>query len=259
MSNLTLFLTSSLDCYRKTENGKEATRCNNINHFVDRLKAHTNKIRNFVFIASNPDGASKTDEYSSIIVKALNLDGFGIQNVIIMDHRFDGDIEDVILSADCVFLAGGHVPTQNAYFNEIKLKQILKNYNGIVIGQSAGSMNCAEEVYVQPECREEFYDKSFKKLITGLGLTKIKVMPHMNRAMTDEIDGTTAYDMCLEDSKTITHYGITDSGFIEISGGKALSFGATVLFKDGECIRLCENGESVEVNDCYKHDENYIK
>ncbi|MBQ7798443.1 MAG: Type 1 glutamine amidotransferase-like domain-containing protein [Clostridia bacterium] len=259
MGNLTLFLTSSLDCYRKTENGKEATKCNNLNHFVDRLKSYKQKIRNFVFIPGYPDGASKTDEYSNIIIQALNFDGFGIENLVIIDHRFDGNIEKTILSADCVFLGGGHVPTQNAYFKEIGLKQILDKYDGVVIGQSAGSMNCAEIVYAQPEIEEEFYDKSFKKLITGLGLTEIKVMPHMNRAKTDCIDGITTYDMCLEDSKTITHYGISDSGFIEINGDKAISFGPTVLFKGGKCIELCGEGEHIEVNKDYQHNENYVK
>ena len=254
-----LFLTSSLDCYRKTPNGKEATKCNNSNHFVDRLKVYTKKMTNFVFVASNPDGANKTDEYSNIIVNALNLDGFGIENLIVLDHRFDGDVEKAILSADCVFLSGGHVPTQNAYFKEIGLKQILEKYSGIVIGQSAGSMNCADIVYAQPESEEEFYDKSFKKLIPGLGLTKIKVMPHMNRAKIDQIDGTTTYDMCLKDSKTIAHYGISDSGFIEIVNGKEISYGPTVLFNDGRCVELCIQGQSVEVNEKYQHKQEYVK
>lgn len=251
MGNFTLFLTSSLDCYRKTESGKEITKCNNSNHFIDRLKAYKEITPTFVFVASNPDGAGKTDDYSNTVVQALNMDGFGIENLIIIDHRFKGDIEKTILSADIIFLAGGHVPTQNKYFEEIGLKEILEKYNGIVIGQSAGSMNCAEEVYVQPEIREEFYDKSFKKLITGLGLTKIKVMPHMNRAKIDQIDGTTTYDMCLEDSKTIAHYGIYDGGFIEIGNGIAVSYGKTLLFKDGKCIELCGDKETFTINQNY--------
>ena len=69
----TLFLTSSLDCYYKTENGKVATKCNNSNHFVDRLKSNKQKMPNFVFIASNPDGATKIDEYSNIMGLRLKI------------------------------------------------------------------------------------------------------------------------------------------------------------------------------------------
>ena len=43
MGNLILFLTSSLDCYRKTESGKVATKCNNVNHFVLNFNNIPNK------------------------------------------------------------------------------------------------------------------------------------------------------------------------------------------------------------------------
>jgi len=45
---------------------------------------------------------------------------------------------------DVVILAGGHAPTQNAFFHKIKLKELLKIFDGIVIGISAGTMNCAD-------------------------------------------------------------------------------------------------------------------
>ena len=256
----TVFLTSSLGGYTKKVKGnevvKEIIKCDNSNHFIDRLKMAVPKIKTFVFVASNPDGFEKTDEYANTIVQALNLDDFGIKKLIVIDHRFSDNIEETILSADVVFLAGGNVPTQNEYFKEIGLKSILNKYQGVVVGQSAGSINCAEEVYVQPECREEFYDKDFVKLISGLALTKIKIQPHMNRAKIDEIDGTTTFDVCLEDSYTIPHYGIYDYGFIEINEGKAISFGKTLLFKNGECVELCGDGEKIEINDDYSYNLN---
>ncbi len=51
---------------------------------------------------------------------------------------------------DIVWLGGGHVPTENAFFRKIHLKESLECFEGIVIGISAGSMNCAESVYAQP-------------------------------------------------------------------------------------------------------------
>ena len=60
-----LFLTSSLGGYQKIlKNGimvKEIIKCDNSSHFIDKLKEVLPKINKMVFVASNPDGASKTD------------------------------------------------------------------------------------------------------------------------------------------------------------------------------------------------------
>ena len=260
----TIFLTSSLGGYTKTIKGnevvKEIIKCDNSNHFIDRLKAVAPQIKTFVFIASNPDGAQRTDEYANIIVQALNLDGFGIQELIILDHRFSGNIKEVVLGADVVFLAGGNVPTQNDYFKEINLKTILNKYQGVVIGQSAGSMNCSSIVYTQPEEDEEFEDKNYQRKINGLGLVNFTIMPHMNSAEeVDEQGHPTVMQMCLEDSYDMPHYGICDYGFIEIKDNKAIAYGKTLLIKNGECIEICGDKEKIEISGDYNKIESLIK
>ena len=249
-----IFLTSNLGSYKKIikdgQSFKEVVKCNNSNHFIDRLKAISTKYRNLVFIASDPDGSSKTDEYSNIIFNSLNLDDFEIKSLTIIDHRFPGNIEQAILSADLIFLAGGNVPMQNNYFKEINLKEILNNYNGVLIGQSAGSMNCSKIVYTQPEDDEEFDDPSYNRQISGLGLVDFAVMPHMNIANeVDEKGHPSVMQMCLEDSYTIHHYGICDYGFIEISGGTITAYGKTFLIKDGKCIEICADNEHISLSD----------
>ena len=251
-----LFLTSSLGGYTKTIKGnevvKEIIKCDNSNHFIDRLKLISPKINTFVFVASNPDGTLKTDDYANTIVQALNLDDFEINNLIIVDHRFNGDLEKTILSADVVFLAGGNVPTQNDYFKEINLKSILNKYDGVVIGQSAGSMNCNKIVYAQPEEDEEFDDVNFERRISGLGLVDFTIMPHMNSANeVDELGHPSVMQMCLEDSYDMPHYGICDYGFIEVVNNKATAYGRTMLIKNGECIELCGDRECIEVSANY--------
>jgi len=252
-----LFLTSSLGGYTRTVKGNEVVteiiKCDNSNGFIDRLKNFAPKIKNFVFIASNPDGSVITDGYANNIVEALNLDDFEIKNLIVIDHRFAEDIEKTILSADVVFLAGGNVPTQNKYFHEINLKEILNDYEGVLIGQSAGSMNCCETVYAQPEEDEEFDDKNFVKKIQGLGLVDFSLMPHMNSANdVDDSGHPTVMQMCLEDSYDIPHYGIVDYGFIEVLNNHATAYGKTYLIKDGKCVELCSDKEQIEITDNYE-------
>ena len=42
-----------------------------------------------------------------------------------------------------IILRGGHVPTQNKFFEKIKLKERIKDFEGIIIGVSARYMNSA--------------------------------------------------------------------------------------------------------------------
>ena len=39
---------------------------------------------------------------------------------------------------------------QMNYFNEINLTDILKKYEGVVLGKSAGAMNCSKTVFCAP-------------------------------------------------------------------------------------------------------------
>lgn len=248
-----LFLTSSLGSYTKEiVNGnvvKTAKKSDNSNHFIDRLKNYSTNISNLVFVASDPNCGAVTDEYAKVITDSLNLDGFEIKNVFIIDNRFNGDIEKTIAMADCVFLMGGNVPTQNAYFKEIDLKEKLKKFNGILIGQSAGSMNCASLVYTPPELDEEFEDKNFQRKITGLGLINFAIMPHMNEAeVVDEKNHPTLLEMCLEDSFEIPHFGICDFGFIEVQDESIISYGKTFLIKDGKCKELCKSSQPIDLS-----------
>lgn len=249
-----LFLTSSLGCYDKITIGdetiKQVKKCDNTNHFIDRLKSYSKKLNNVVFLASNPDDREKSIGYSGLTIQSLNLDDFEIKNASIIDHNFDGNIKDAILSADCVILMGGNVPTQNRYFKEIGLKEILEQYSGIVIGQSAGSMNCSKIVYTQPEKDEEFEDDTYQRQISGLGLVNFPIMPHINDANeVDELGHQTVMQMCLEDSYTIPHYGIVDYGFIEVVNGKATAYGETFYISNGKCVKICDNGETLDLNE----------
>lgn len=245
----TIFLTSFIGCFKKNEKKERVlTKCDNSNGFIDRLKAYKTKLTNFVLVSSNPDGFEKTDEHLKFIVDSLNLDGFGIENVVVLDHRFTGDIKGVISNADLVFLTGGHVPTQNKYLKEIGFENIIKEYEGIIVGQSAGSMNLATTVYSPPESEEDL-TSDYQRTFTGMDLTNINIMPHMAFAFDDNVDGNgkNTYDYCLEDSFDKIIYGIYDGGFVEINKDGAVAYGKTLLIKNGACTTICENGECVNL------------
>lgn len=256
-----LYLTSTIGGYQKVNGKAIYTKMNNDNHFVDNLKAELKSIENinFTFFCSSPDKYEKTDMYSMAVKKSFELDGFTFNKFNVIDYRFNQNIEDVVNDSDIVFLCGGHVFTQNTFFDDIELKDIFSRYNGIVIGQSAGSMNSATIVYDQPVTVEEFYDKNFKKQYPGLALTNISIMPHINVAKEETLEGMTTYDMCILDSKSIPHYGLVDYSFIKIKDNVAEAFGRTTLFKDGCEYLICDDGSSRIINDTYEFDLNDLE
>lgn len=238
-----VYLTSNVGSYQKVNGKMISTPMDNTNGFVDNLKKDLPQEINFTFVASSPAKVEITNMFAVVVKQAFELDGFVIKEFNVIHNDFRGDITQTILNSDVVFLSGGHVGTQNQFFIDIKLKEIFKNYNGVVIGQSAGSMNSSVEVYDQPVTEEEFNDPNFRVLKPGLGLTDIKVMPHMNVAKEEELCGMTTYELCLKDSKTIPHYGIVDGGYIKIVGDKACAYGLTTYFKDGKETLICTQKE----------------
>ena len=117
-----LFLTSWIGGYDREDESKTPTKLNNTNYFVDRLRDSCNDIKIVTYIASDPDDFDKCDEHSERLKNNLILEGFNVDKVYVVDSRCNFSIADAIKISEMVFLAGGHVPTQNKFFNKIGLK-----------------------------------------------------------------------------------------------------------------------------------------
>ena len=184
-----LIITSSLDTNEKDQNGVRIPHnFGNQNGILDTLKSSIKKYDNFLFVASSETGYEHTDMYFNVTKTSFNLT-LPFKNYHVLDGRTKDNARQLINDADFIFLCGGHVPTQNTFFNKINLKELLKKYNGVICGGSAGSMNCAGTVYCPPELDGESVDPKFKRFIKGLGLTNINVYPHFQDERNIILDG----------------------------------------------------------------------
>ena len=102
-------------------------------------------------------------------------------------------------------------------------------WDGIVMGISAGNMNCAELVYAQPELPGEAVSASYQRFIQGLGLTDCNILPHYQAVKEDLVDGL----RLMEDITYPDSYG---HSFLAIPDGEAY------LIEEGQIRRICENG-----------------
>ncbi len=221
----------------------------NSNHFVDRLmddwKAHSKGL----LISSDPKNSEMNSAMAQTYLDAFNKSGLSMDAIDVLDAR-DEQTAEIIGTYDVVILAGGHVPTENAWFHKIKLKERIRSFRGIVIGISAGTMNCADIVYAQPELEGESKDAGYERFIEGLGLTDTNVIPHYNQLIDSMLDGKKLFEeITYPDSENRAFYCLTDGAYIrkDTRTNKEMLYGESYLIADGEIGLICKNGGEFEI------------
>ena len=167
-----LFLTSSPIGIYRSEEPLDYEGFNPANGMTDELRRFWTDDARCLLISAFPDEYEVNDRMRADYEWIVRDTGLSISCMDICDLRNGKEKADALLSYDFVILGGGHVPTENAFFSSIGLADMFSEYEGIAMGISAGTMNCARIVYAQPEMPGEAVDPSFERFIPGLGLTE---------------------------------------------------------------------------------------
>lgn len=199
-----------------------------------------------VYICSAPDDYESTDKYGGLMREILEGTGVELASYDVLDGRNRQDAAQLIAGADVLVLTGGHVPTQNRFFHEIGLRELLQGYDGIVIGISAGTMNCAEIVYAQPEEPGEAADPAYEKFLPGLGLTEMMLVPHYQMTKDYELDGMRLYeDITFGDSYGKRIFVLVDGSYLYIHDGVEELRGEAYLVQDGAMRQIAAEGDVI--------------
>ena len=117
-----------------------------------------------------------------------------------------------------------------------------------MIGISAGSMNCCDQVYAQPEEPGEAIDPGYQRFITGLGLTDVMILPHYQQVKDNLVDGLRLFeDISIPDSRGQLFYVLPDGSFVLQEGPHRTLFGEAWRLRDGQMEKIAEYGEHVAV------------
>lgn len=238
-----LFLTSSPSgC--PFEPGPSIPVLDGSNHFADNLRAvWPAAAPRALFLAAFPDGAADNDQMRDSLVRCFADAGFLLAGADVCDRRNAGQFSTLLEHSGFVVLCGGHVPTQNRFFASINAAAALRNYNGIVLGISAGTMNAADLVYVQPEQAGEAADPGFSRWLPGLGLTASNVLPHFQKTRDWTVDGLRLVeDIALPDSLKRPLYALPDGSYIYGENGREILYGEAWRLENGRIEKICENG-----------------
>ena len=239
-----LFLTSSpIGIYRSDE-PLDYAGFNPANGMTEELRRFWTDNARCMLISAFTDEYELNDRMREDYENIVRDTGLTLSCMDIADSRNGQERADALLTYDFVILGGGHVPTENAFFRSIGLAEKFAEYKGIVMGISAGTMNCARIVYAQPEIPGEAADPSFERFIPGLGLTEYNIIPHFNAVRNDIIDGMRLIeDIAFSDSWGRALYALTDGSYLLQTEDCAEIRGEAYMIRDGSIRQICANGE----------------
>jgi peptidase E len=239
------YLTSHIGGFYKKNGTRIPTQLNTENGLLDSLKKHWKDNSKVLIISADPDNIEVNDSQMNIFAVSFPMSGLSISQMYICDNRNEKLVDNISIY-DVLILAGGHVPTQNNFFEKIHLKECIQNFDGILIGISAGTMNSAEIVYAQPELEGESIDKEYKRFLSGLGITKLMIIPHYQDIKNDILDGQHLFeDITYSDSYGREFYALEDGSYFMIESKTTTLFGTAYLIKDGNIKQICEKDKSI--------------
>ncbi len=242
-----VYLTSHIGGSYKKDGKRIPTFLNTQNGFTDCLKAHWSAQAKVLIISSDPNAVERNDGIRALFETAFSMSGLSVCKLVICDRR-NVDILESLTVYDVIILAGGHVPTQNAFFMSTRLKEKLEGFDGILIGISAGTMNCAETVYAQPELEGESTDPNYQRFLPGLGITNLMILPHYQEIKNDILDGKRVMeDITYPDSYGRVFYALADGSYILIENGQAILFGEAYLIQDGYVQQICAENQTLRL------------
>ncbi len=239
-----LFLTSSPMGHYRSPEPPDFIGLDPANGLVREVKRYWKEDSVCLLISAFPEEYTLNAGMRRDFERILRETGLSVRRMDLCDRRNGRQITEKLSEYDMVFLGGGHVPTENALFREIGLREAFAGFNGIVMGISAGSMNCAELVYAQPEMPGEAVDPAYRRFIPGLGLTDCNILPHYQAVKHDMVDGLRLMeDITYPDSIGRRFYAIPDgSYFLQTEDRKELR-GEAYLIAGGVIRKIGEAGD----------------
>ncbi len=240
---MNLFITSSPFLW-----GTDHALLNSENHLVENLKEVLPPFPRVLFVASDPERHDLTCSFGMDTAVAFCQAEVPFSAFRVLDGTNADQAVELVHSSDFLVLAGGHVPTQNRFFRQIGLREILRDFQGTVMGISAGSMNMADMVYIQPEKEGEGIDPNFVRFAPGLGLTEVNVLPHYQNCKDNILDGLRLFeDITYPDSVNNTFFALPDGSYFFQNEEMLLLFGEAYLLRDGTLSPLARSGDCLNM------------
>lgn len=216
------------------------------NGFIENLKEYWVENAKGLFISADPEDFHGNDRMRDEFFRAFADSGLPFKTLGVCDNR-DPSVEN-IAKFDVIILGGGHVPTENMFFEKINLFDKISEFDGLLLSLSAGSMNSAKLVYSIPELPGEALDPAYNRYFRGLGITECMMIPHYQYFKDVYLDGLhVIHDLAIPDSMGRKFYAMPDGSYIKVTREEEYIFGECHLISDGEIKQICRDGEKIKI------------
>lgn len=150
-----------------------------------------------------------------------------LKNFNLLDKRISKEKgAELLKNADIIYLQGGDPFIQLEYLRNNNYDKIIRNFNGIILGLSAGSMNLSKTSFYS---KDEDYPES--KFYKGLGLINLTIDPHFDINDESRIEEAKKYSIINQ------IIGLPDYSAIIIKGNEIINFGPNYRFENGDMIQ----------------------
>lgn len=224
---------------------------NPANGFLDNLRRALGDgpVRG-VFVTTHPDDIAFSEHCSDCMRIAFEETGMEFEWYQLLDRRSAPYVEEMLASCNFLILGGGHVPTQNAFLHDLDMPRLIRQFEGVVLGISAGSMNCARIVYAQPEEPGEAIDENYLRFLPGLGITEVQILPHYYLCKDMMVDGFKVYEeIAMPDSRETLRrfYLFPDGTYLYGENGMETIYGEFFLIENGVMRQVANHGQSMRL------------
>ncbi len=242
-----LMLTSSLGATKRVNGKKLSSKFIERNGLLEHLQAIWPDNANVLLLGFDPDSYENNDKRIRSFKESFNLSNLSVNNITFCDNRNKNVVVNLSVF-QVIVLIGGHVPTQNRFYQQIELREKLVDYDGLVVAWSAGSMNCADFVYAAPEYDDEVIDPTYERWLPGLGLTNINILPHFQNLKHTVLAGKRLIeDITFADSMGRQFIALCDGSFIMIDESNVTLHGEAYMIKDGMLRQICKDNETLSI------------
>lgn len=243
---------SILGCPKTIDDKLVLEQVDNSTDFVDNIKRNLKGVKKMVFISNRWDKITSlaqpkdeifndfhytNEEYAKAVRTCFAMSRLVFDEMVIVDGEYKGNLKKELANADFIYVQGGHTTRGLNVLNEIKFKEALKDFDGLLLVTSTAAKLPATKVLSTHHGNLVEYE-----IDKGLGLKDYSVRPHFKHTLKMRFDKKhrARVKLLKNFSKEIDVYAIGPLSYIIDLGEELIFYGPSYTFKNGK-LRKTKN------------------